>query len=459
MAAAAAQTGTRHTDSVTNSEAEPAGEVQAGPTKQFFVSMITRDIALQPAIVDLVDNCVDGARRLRGEASLAGLKVEVNFDSSRFRIADNCGGIPLDIARQYAFKFGRPDAAPGVPHSVGQFGIGMKRALFKLGSAFSVESISADSSFSLRVDVEQWRHDSDSWNFPLTTAEVSQHPEATTGTILVVDKLHPEVSEDLALDSFKTGLIADIRAKHRISIGLGLAIEVNGTLVPSWPIEVLIGDRLTPGRQTLRFFSDRTPVTAILVAGIGGSAPQDAGWYVFCNNRLVLGPDRTRITGWGAGRGRSSIPQFHTQFARFRGYAFFDSERASLLPLTTTKVGVDTTSPVWRATQPRMVEMSRPVIDFLNAVDWENPQVVGDETGELDRVIEQARLISVSTMPDGDARFTAPSRSDITPPPRTSSIQYSRLVEDIDRAKALLGVSSNRDVGELTFEYYLEAEG
>ena len=34
------------------------------PTKQFFVSMLTRDISLVDAILDLVDNCLDGALRI-----------------------------------------------------------------------------------------------------------------------------------------------------------------------------------------------------------------------------------------------------------------------------------------------------------------------------------------------------------------------------------------------------------
>ena len=37
---------------------------KAVPTKQFFVSMLTRDISLDDAILDLIDNCLDGALRL-----------------------------------------------------------------------------------------------------------------------------------------------------------------------------------------------------------------------------------------------------------------------------------------------------------------------------------------------------------------------------------------------------------
>ena len=34
--------------------------IKAGPTKAFFVKMLTRDIELADAILDLLDNCVDG---------------------------------------------------------------------------------------------------------------------------------------------------------------------------------------------------------------------------------------------------------------------------------------------------------------------------------------------------------------------------------------------------------------
>ena len=35
-------------------------EIDAAPTKDFFIHMLVRDIELIPAIGDLVDNCIDG---------------------------------------------------------------------------------------------------------------------------------------------------------------------------------------------------------------------------------------------------------------------------------------------------------------------------------------------------------------------------------------------------------------
>lgn len=40
-----------------------AKTAQGFPTKEFFVGMLTRDIELNDAILDLLDNCLDGVVR------------------------------------------------------------------------------------------------------------------------------------------------------------------------------------------------------------------------------------------------------------------------------------------------------------------------------------------------------------------------------------------------------------
>ena len=39
--------------------------VKANPTKEFFVNMLIRDILLKQAIIELIDNSIDGARTIR----------------------------------------------------------------------------------------------------------------------------------------------------------------------------------------------------------------------------------------------------------------------------------------------------------------------------------------------------------------------------------------------------------
>ena len=77
----------------------------AVPTKQFFVSMLTRDIKLEDAILDLIDNCLDGALRLGngGKPDYSKYLVKITLAKDHFSIEDNCGGIPREVAKNYAF--------------------------------------------------------------------------------------------------------------------------------------------------------------------------------------------------------------------------------------------------------------------------------------------------------------------------------------------------------------------
>ena len=86
--------------------------IDAEPTKALFIDMLTRDIALIPSIIDLADNSTDGARNLRGERSYEGLWVRLNISKNKFQVSDNCGGIPVEVARKYAFRFGRAKVCP-----------------------------------------------------------------------------------------------------------------------------------------------------------------------------------------------------------------------------------------------------------------------------------------------------------------------------------------------------------
>lgn len=103
--------------------------IKANPTREFFVNMLVRDILLKQAIIELIDNSIDGARTIKKDNDFTGLKIAVDFDGDSFCIRDNCGGIPLDVAQEYAFRFGRPkEKETGNNETTGIFGIGMKPA-------------------------------------------------------------------------------------------------------------------------------------------------------------------------------------------------------------------------------------------------------------------------------------------------------------------------------------------
>jgi hypothetical protein len=110
-------------------------------TKDFFVGMLTRDIELSDAILDLLDNCLDGIVRQKKEANknqnpqfYKGYYSTLTIMQDKFIIEDNCGGIPREITEKYAFRMGRSsDKIDDDLPTVGIYGIGMKRAIFKIG--------------------------------------------------------------------------------------------------------------------------------------------------------------------------------------------------------------------------------------------------------------------------------------------------------------------------------------
>ena len=341
--------------------------VSGRPTKAFFVSMLVRDIELLPAVVDLVDNSVNGARRERPDGDYTGLKVAVEASAKRFTISDNCGGMSIDTAVNYAFRFGRVLKVDD--HSIGQFGVGMKRAIFKLGRHFRVTSRTNKEAFVVDVDVQDWveRLGDDDWDFDLEEEE----PDGTTGTVIRVDELLPEVAEQFAGTAWRTELAAELRLKHADALGRGLAIAVNGTALKPVPLEITRTKPFGPTVVSSEYGQGARKVDVVLVCGLGPKGDSEAGgggWYVFCNGRMVLGPERTNVTVW-MGKERSGLPRYHGEYARFRGYAFFDADDASALPWTTTKVGVSTDAPIWIAAREQMREISKPVIKFLRDFD------------------------------------------------------------------------------------------
>lgn len=221
--------------------------------------------------------------------------------------------------------------------------------------------------------------------------------------------------------------------------------------------KLLQSAELKPAVATLSFDSESdTPVAVKIYVGIADSEPRSAGWSVFCNGRLILDADGSPTTGWGEGEGRI-IPRFHNQYARFRGYVFFDCDDASKLPWNTTKTGVDTDSQIYQAVRLRMIDMMRPVIDFLNRLDKEKTFEPNDRI--LTSVIDESRQYRLNTVTTAPSFFAPPPTArPKSSGPKMRRIQYDRPEPKINAVKEALGVSTLKEVGEDTFDYFYRLE-
>ena len=429
----------------------------ASATRAFFVDMLIRDISIDGAIFDLIDNAVDAAYSHSSQRkSLAGCRIDMSISEDAFKIHDNCGGIDIDIARDYAFRFGR---ATGFSPStrIGEFGIGMKRAIFRLGRHFIVDSSTSDTRFTMEVDIEEWRREDGEWTFPMT---IEDTPAPESGTSVIVRSLHEGVREVFAHREYKTGILREIAERYNEAIREDLEIVVNGTPVDVRLHQILSGSGITPLNESEQLDSDGRTVDLQVIAGIGHDRRPgtESGWNVYCNGRLVLKADRTELTGWGTDdpESGSGIPAWHPQYARFRGFVYFRSEHPAALPWTTTKTEIDEHSAVYRNALGKMRSAIRSFSRFTNELKNEREDFEESDGSLPLRIADALNGASYRRIDEvSPSIFEVPERSvvpRVPSGPRMTNIHYKAEVSRVEDLKDALHLSTNRQVGETAFE-------
>ena len=361
---------------------EISGTVDASPVKSFFVNMLTRDISLHDAILDLLDNCVDGIHRMKKKASgkdkpYAGYRAEITFNVNEFIIHDNCGGIPWDL-HAYAFRMGRADGRKKTDvGTVGVYGIGMKRAIFKMGRHCLISTKAGRDNYEIEI-TEDWMNDERQWAIPVKKGRNSM---AEDGSTIYISSLLPGIANSFGPDkeAFASDFIERVESQYAFIIHKGFEVIVNGVKVKPKPIELHFDN--SKNKEAVRPFIYRAEVDGVRVfLAVGFSRPiptqedvsaaldmkrhstEDAGWTVVCNERAVLYCDRSELTGWG----EAGVPDYHTQFIAISGIVEFQSEDPSKLPTTTTKRGIDASSPLYLQVKNKMREGMKIFIDFTN---------------------------------------------------------------------------------------------
>jgi hypothetical protein len=358
---------------------------KAYPAKRFFVDMLVRDIELHDAILDLLDNCVDGAMRSLKERKrpnvdrpYAGYSASITFDRKGFCIADNCGGIPVKLAEDVAFRMGRADVNRDndLP-TVGVYGIGMKRAIFKIGRHTEIRSQTQNGGFLVKVTPE-WLDEDGEWDLPLTERKAALK---APGTEIKITQLRDGIPRIFADETdFERTLKNAISAYYGYIIEKGFKVEVNGEEIVPIKVALLVNEKTFQTKDGIAPFVYRANVDGVevtLTVGLYRELPSDeedeealqgrpsterAGWTVVCNDRVVLFADKSRVTGWG----EANVPQYHTQFVSIAGTVVFKANDASKLPITTTKRGIDGNSELYLAVKEFMREGLKLFTDFTN---------------------------------------------------------------------------------------------
>ncbi len=452
--------------------------VNAFPVKSFFVTMLTRDIKLEDSILDLLDNCVDGILRgkpkLNSKKPYDGFFASIEFKKDSFTIHDNCGGIPWS-AHEYAFRMGRSAERPkDVNGTVGAYGIGMKRAIFKLGKQCLISTQNNGDGYEIEIDPD-WI-DSEEWKIPV---KKTKQARAEDGTTIYVTDLYENIRERFAgsAKAFESDLDSMISAQYAFIIEKGLKISINGRAVTPKPTRLQYDTRTT-GLKPFIYQTSFDDIDIFLTVGFTRPIPSDedsvsdeelqyssldAGWTVLCNDRAVVYCDRSELTGWGD----AGIPRYHTQFIAISGIVEFKAKSDSRkLPTTTTKRGIDSSSIVYLRVKNKMREGMKIFIDYTN--QWKGRSEEAKKYIESGKALtfEEIKLEAKKTITLHETkkfallgkqyRPTLPSPKEAEK--KLRRISFTKNVGDIELvAKHLLGDAEAlpSSVGERCFDLYL----
>ncbi len=447
-------------------------DANAHPKKRFFIQMFTRDIPLLDCVLDLIDNCFDGLARTgrlrmhtvsdnifsKKDAATPSKSdrpyVRVKFDDKQFQISDNCGGVDYQYALEDVFNFGHSTQRSN--EYLGVYGVGMKRALFKMGDRFQIESKTIDNGFTCDINVPEWMaKDSklEDWTIPLTPSRAANTLNRA-GTTITVSALKKNVSELLASRRFEEDLYKAIGRVYAFLVEKHVRISVNGKDVKAFSIPVAQPQKGKTSYEEFRHDGVKVRILATL-ASQDKERPkkENSGWYIACNGRLILIADTSAVTGWGV----KPTPIWVPKFTSFIGFVFFESKDALALPWTTTKRGVNRESAVYRKAISRMAVLSRPILSFCSRKY--GPDV--DEEPVEREIAKQMKPTTIAQLvhKTGSAfEVEAPKKTVVK---TTVRIQYNAKIADVDKVKKhlrkpRLGASK---VGEHTFDYFLRQEG
>jgi len=431
--------------------------VHGEPTKEFFIDFLTRDISLSSCILDLVDNSIqnlvhiskidvmqalliDKSPRFKGNPS-----VTISFSKDYFRISDTCGGIPIQMARDEMFRMGYAKSGKRFA-GLGLYGIGMKRAFFKIGRDINIISRTHNESFLVKIDVDDWKSRSE-WDFRFSDPPPSKDGRIS-GTDIEIKRLNPGIGPRLSLVTFENEIIRKLRSTYALFLRNGLRISVNGRPV-THALPSLATKVFTPTRKR---FSE-SGVDILVIVGLSPKSDnRPHGWYVFCNGRMIIEDDQSDKTGWG----QDGTPQFRPKYNHFVGLVYFRSNDLEKLPWTTTKDNVEVESPIYQAALTEMKIEARPVTRFINT--W-YPSDKDEEEQVVHRLLlDRATITRIDQIPKRIQQFK------VSVQPRkvedVAKISYIVPRASIDRVRKRMGNLdlTNKEVGKRTFDYYLEKE-
>lgn len=331
--------------------------VRQGVDPDYLANILTKDITARESIFELVDNAVDAARdrllELKDpELDKYGLPncyegnwIAIRFGRESVAFLDNCSGIAEEALADRTFVIG---AMSRHPYGIGRFGIGLKRALFRLGKEYALSTDTGTFAARMKFASTQLERSN-------STLVASRHRSSGRAkTFIHISDLREGVLHEFGTESWIDDLSKSLSRRYGIFIEKGFKIFVNGRCLPSFgpklrnpgPIKVRASN--LPATEQVRVFIDSGMHEEYRLKAESDynkekilNLTDQFGWYFVCNDRIVEIAKHEPALGWTS--------KWHQEYYGFVGWIRFVASDAAHLPWDTKKSLIDPNSAVFRA--------------------------------------------------------------------------------------------------------------
>lgn len=351
-------------------------EINSGVSPDFIEKTLTQDITTLEALYDLVDNAIDAARNhiLQNDfekddsglpANYHGYKVHIRVDKNSVRILDNCFGIDEEtLANTALYTAANSNHAYGI----GYYGLGLKRALLKMGSKFSLAVDNGQSIFKCHFGSDNIGGNKD--------RKIYASEYLTRGrlkSLFSVSVLKDEIKNDLHNPSWFGNAVRGFSLRYSIYISKGFEIIIHNITTGSLErikgtVPTLRHDALLlPQREIINIdgveitmesgiHNEYTfPKEVNYSRSINNKLTEQFGIYFVCNDRIIVAASTAKEHGWSA--------KWHSEYNGFVCWVRFISKEPNRLPWNTSKTALRVDSSLFITVRDRL----KPIADRYRA--------------------------------------------------------------------------------------------
>lgn len=334
--------------------------IKTGVNPSYVKNVVTQDINCFECILDLIDNSIDAAKSLvihnlddQGmPLSYEGVKISLEVSSDGITLHDNCSGISKNAIEERLLVIGEES---NQKLAIGHFGVGLKRALLKLGNEYSIETCTGGDKYEMSFNANSIAGNTEK---PLQARFLGDKNPSTYTTIRIKEPTNSYVREIVNDDAWEKKLRDEFSIRYSIFIKKGLSIQLNeSTITPTCP-DIKHNPPVLIQQATLQAAEG---IQVHIRAGMHEdyyktgdpeynsknieSITDQYGWYYVCNDRVIKIATRDKKFGWG--------PRWHNEYYGFVGWVYFVGDVAKL-PWNTKKTDIDPTSEAFEAIKPSL---------------------------------------------------------------------------------------------------------